>query len=231
MIVAALFLFGCGDGGDGEDFAGGGGGENDQVAGDIGGGDGDQISGDVGSIVTSTYRIVINGQGLPSAVPFSLEADLIFTVTLDLTAATNNGINPVDVAIFTTASPIIGTAGALYFGTNTSLSALRGSNLGASNIDIAFVEVTPDNTGIVITVDGNVFGLPNARLNTFNIYNITTDIITAQIHNILAGTIQIQLSPDGQSVGGTIALGGSSGFAGPGITSEYQATFSGTRIL
>jgi hypothetical protein len=187
--------------------------------------------------VLGSYQITITGEGsfsgTPSGYPFSINAVLVVTPTIDTSEVVNNGVNPVDVGIFTTVSPIVGQAGALWFGTNTSLCSLVGCSNGGSGIDIAFVDGIADpNAGtaeVNITVDGNAFGLPNARLATFNIYNLTTDL-TAQIHNVLAGTVLLQITDGGQSVSGTINLGGNSGFDGPGITSEYLANFSGSRI-
>jgi hypothetical protein len=91
------------------------------------------------------------------------------------------------------------------------------------------VQFDPATGQALIRVDGNIFGLPAARLNTFNMYNLTSGVI-AQIHNVLGGQILIQFSPDGQSVSGNIALLGSSGFGGPTPTSQYVATFSGTLV-
>jgi hypothetical protein len=165
---------------------------------------------------------------MPSTA-FIQEADIVIVPTIDPTDALNNGVNPIDIGIFTTTSPIIGNAGALYFGTNTSLSSLVGSNQGASALDITFVTVNNSVGQIGIQIDGNAFGLPSARLGTFNIFNLT-DGVTAQIHNVLAGTVSLQLSNGGQSIQGTIQLGGSSGFSGGNVTSLYSATFTGTRV-
>ncbi len=174
--------------------------------------------------VNSTYNIVVTGQG-NFGPPFQQSASLFIVPTI-ADGTQQNGVNPVDVAIFTNQSPIVGAAGALYFATNTSLTSLIGSNLGASAIDVAFVQVNQANRSVSIQIDGNVFGIPAARLNTLNIYNLTTGLF-AQIHNILAGTVNFNLN--GDQVQGTIELGGSSGFQGPSISSLYVANFRGTR--
>jgi hypothetical protein len=173
------------------------------------------------------YAIMIT-----DGVSFSVPATLETFVTINPAPEIDNGVNPIDVAIITDgniASPLVGVAGALWFGTNTSLCVLVSCTIGASGIDIAFVQVDAAARQVLITVDGNVFGLPAARLNTFNIYNVTSGV-TAQIHNVLAGEVFIQFSNDDQSVSGTIALLGSSGFGGPTPTSQYVANFSGTLI-
>lgn len=192
--------------------------------------------GNAAAIDLGTYRIVISGQvtfsGLPASPPFNRSATLVVTPTidpLDPSLSTNNGVNPVDIGIFTDDSPIIGFAGALYFGTNTSLSSLVGSSIGASAIDVAFVEVDQSAGRVIAAIDGDVFGLPNARLNTFNIFN-ARDSITTQIQSVLAGTVILEFSDNGNTIAGSITIGGSSGFGGVGITTEYTATFSGTRV-
>lgn len=77
-------------------------------------------------VPNSAYEISVNWEG-----GIALPADLVITPTIDTApqATTNNGVNPVDVGIFTRASPLVGNAGALWFGTNTSLSAIKGSKL------------------------------------------------------------------------------------------------------
>lgn len=174
------------------------------------------------------YNIVLSGQASFSGVPgqsFQVPGVLVLRPT-NSEPQLDNGVNPVEVGIFTNASPIVGAAGALYFGTNTALSREVGFRQGEIGIDIAFVEVRGQR--VRVTVDGNAFGLPAARLGTFNIYNLTSGV-TAQIHNVLAGTIDVQFNDGAQTVNGTIQIGGSSGFGGPTVTSEYTASFTGTR--
>ena len=179
------------------------------------------------------YRIQITGQVLQSGgitSQFSVGAFLMLVPTIDpLAIGVRNGPNPVDVGIFTDVSPIIGNAGALYFGTNTAFCAVIRCTTAASAIDTTFVAVNPAQGRVDITVDGNVFGLPAARLNIFNIFNARTSLV-AQIYNILAGQIALQFGPGAQTVTGAIALGGSSGFTGPVVSTIYEATLTGVRV-
>jgi hypothetical protein len=101
--------------------------------------------------------------------------------------------------------------------------------LGTANIDVASVDAKQNDGTIAITVDGNALGLPNARIPTLNIYNVTSGS-PAQRHDILTGTVNIRFSDGGQNVTGDITLAGFPGFNGPAIPSNYQATFTGTRI-
>lgn len=178
------------------------------------------------------YSIQITGQANQAGglgAPFNLNAALVIIPTVDpQPIGVRNGPNPVDVAIITNASPLQGVAGALYFGTNTSFCSLVGCTIGASAIDTTAVTADATRGTVMITVDGDVFGQPTARLNVFNIFNIRTGV-TAQIYHVLAGGITIQFADGAQSVSGTIDLGGNSGFSGPAVTTAYRATFRGTR--
>jgi hypothetical protein len=178
--------------------------------------------------VCSVYDVTINGQvtfsGAPAAPPFAHRAFLYVTDLFTPDPQTTNGPNPADIGFFTLdpANPFLGVAGALYFATNTSLSeAVIPTTTQGSGIDLAFVAWEPTTQVLSVAVDET-----RARLGVLNIFNATTGV-TAQIHNVLAGMVEMQFSPNFANVGGTILLGGSSGFAGPGMGSEYQAQFSG----
>ena len=177
------------------------------------------------------YAITLHGVvGAGSGrTPFTQSALLVLVPTVDPTAATGNGVNPVVVGIKTASSPILGVAGALWFGTNLAVSAVIGSSpaVGASAIDVAFVAAAGNRVGV--TLDGNVFGLPLARVNYLNIFNVQTSIL-AQIHNVLSGRLLVlDVTQGGAAVQGSIGLGGSSGFDGPTVTSLYAAHFTGVR--
>jgi hypothetical protein len=183
-----------------------------------------------GSIpLNSQYEIKIVGNTTPGGA-ISTVADLVVRPTVAQGPTPSiNGVNPVDVGIFTRSSPVEGNAGALWFGTNTSLASFKGSNLGVANIDLAFVDVKQNDGTVAMTVDGNAFSLPGARIATLNIYNVTTGS-PAQVHNILTGTVNIRFLNGGQNITGEITLAGTPGFSGPAVSSNYQATFTGTRV-
>jgi hypothetical protein len=179
--------------------------------------------------VNSQYQINIVGTTAPGGAVATV-ADLVVMPTVAQgAAASTNGANSVDVGIFTRSSPVDGNAGALWFGTNTSLASFKGSNLGAAAIDVAFVDAKQNDGTVAITVDGNAFGLPNARIATLNVYDVASGS-PVQRHDILTGTVNIRFLNGGQSVTGDITLAGFPGFNGPAIPSNYQATFNGTRI-
>ena len=91
-----------------------------------------------------------------------------------------------------------------------------------SGIDLTLVAWEPTTQVLSVTVDDT-----RTRLGVLDIFNATTGV-TAQSHNVLAGMVELPFSPNFATVGGTILLGSSSGFAGPGASSEYQAQFSGS---
>ena len=146
--------------------------------------------------------------------------------TLDPSAASGNGVNPVDVGIKTATSPIVGSAGALLFGTNVGLAAQLGSSaiVVPSAVDVASVSLSGGH--IEAQIDGDAYGQPTARVNYLNIYNVTSSV-AAQVHNVLAGTLTLDV--DGSRIDGQIDLQGSSGFGGPQVSSYYRASVSGTR--
>jgi hypothetical protein len=178
------------------------------------------------------YQITINGittfSGVAGGPLFSHTAFLVLTAPFNPAPETNNGVNALDVGIFTiTGNPFLGVAGALYFATNTSLSeAVIGTSTAGSNLDLAFVTWAPTTSELFVALDGDSSGLPHARFGVLNIYNSTTSV-TAQIHNILTGTVLLQFSNNFSNVAGNILFGGSSGFGGPFVSSEYRAAFSG----
>ena len=181
----------------------------------------------------AVYRVEITGIALQAggvSSTFSLPGHVVVAPPFDPRAiGVFNGPNPIDLGIFTDASPILGVAGALYFGSNTGFCRLIGCSTFASAIDTTFVAIDQRQGTVNVVVDGNVFGLNTARLSIFNIFNIRTSIV-AQIYNVLAGGVALQFTNGGQGISGNIVLGGSSGFGGAAVTTEYRATVNGRRI-
>jgi hypothetical protein len=176
--------------------------------------------------LSSQYEITIAGHTVPGGA-ISVVADLVVLPTVATSAtAASNGVNPVEIGIFTRPSPIAGNAGALSFATNTALASHIGSNLGASSVDVAFVDAKQNAGTVDITLDGKAFGLPDAQVSTLNIYKIASGA-SVQTNNILTGLVNLRFSNSGQDVSGDIIL---SGFGGPAVASSYQATFTGTRV-
>jgi hypothetical protein len=175
--------------------------------------------------LNSQYEITIEGNTAPGGA-ISVVADLVVLPTVATATAPANGVNPVEIGIFTRARPVPGNVGALSFGTNTAVANHIAGNLGASSVDVAFVDAKQNEGTVDITVDGKAFSLPNARLSTLNIYNVASGS-TALANNILSGVVNLRFLNGGQRVSGDITL---SGFGGPGLASSYQATFTGTRV-
>lgn len=196
---------------------------------------GNTLSKDTSDISTNTvYSINITGQGFYGSIPdqtFQVQGALVIVPTQDPGSeyTVQNGINIVDIGIFTNANPLLGVAGALYFGSNTALCQFLGCNTSASAIDVSYVNFDSVNQKLEVVLDGNAFGLPASRFAVFNIYNLRTSLVT-QIQHILAGAVTIDFKNEGKTVSGTIELGGSSGFGGPNITTQYLAYFEGTQV-
>lgn len=173
------------------------------------------------------YSITISGQTFE---PFSRTGCLIVSPQIVPAAGNinfNNGPNARDIGLFS-GSPIVGQAGAIWFGTNTSMCELAniGCNIGASGLDIAFVTADETTGTLNISLDGQIFNVPNgnAITGTLNIFNWQSGV-TAQIINIVQGTMSLRFSADAQSVTGEVR------FTGYNIgTVPYHATISGTRV-
>jgi hypothetical protein len=148
-----------------------------------------------------------------------LAAEVHLVPAVDPTNASTNGPNPVEVAIFTSASATAGTNGALDFGTNTSLASIRAGHAAASATDVAFVTVDTGAGRVEAVLDRDALALPGALSGTFNVYGVAS----GGTDDIVGGTVTVRVDASGQSTSGTIQLGGSTG-------SQYSATFSGTRI-
>lgn len=168
--------------------------------------------------IDAVYGVQIQGRAGPLSgyAPFDLAAEVHLSPTIAPTIPTTNGSNPIDVAIFTSPAVPLGTHGALSFGTNTSLAAVRGG-APASAVDIAFVTLSVGGSHLEAVVDGSALSFPGGRPGAFNVYGVAS----GAIDEVVAGTVTVRLDGSG-SMSGTIQLGGSSG-------SQYSATFSGSR--
>lgn len=230
--IVSCALAGCDDDGAGDsggvveegDGAEDGDGEGGGVEEGDGGGDGDALIED-----RLTYAITIEGaayfSGAPSGETWTLPAVLIVVPTIDVTGVIDNGLNAIDYAIVTEASPNLGVAGALNFFSNTGLCYVVDCSVSASAIDI--VHLTAGRPGSIVVeseIDENV-----ARLATLNVYNLRSDIV-AQVHNVLAGIVRFEISADRGTVSGEISLAGTDGFGAGTPNTGYEATFAGTLL-
>lgn len=130
--------------------------------------------------------------------------------------------NPLDFGLFTEVSPIVGQAGALWFATNTAFCELV--NCSVSGIaDLATVQAQRVEQGIEAVALANT---GTTGYGTLNIYNLTSGV-AAQVHHVMGGGVHFILDEEQEAIFGEIALDGSSGFGGPGVTSRYTAQFSG----
>lgn len=188
-----------------------------------------------GSTIPSnaSYRATITGRVLASGgvvSTFVRDAMLEVRPPLDPQAlGVSNGPNPRDIGIVTDASPFVGVAGALAFGTNTGFCVLSGCSIGNSVLDTSFVTIDQARGEVRARVDGNVWGLPLARLDTFNIFNALSGPL-AHVYQVLTGDLVVAFGAGGQTVTGQMQLGGASGFSVASVSTIYDATFSGVRV-
>jgi hypothetical protein len=190
----------------------------------------------------ATYSITVTGTVFSGSTNF-LEPDTVFTpigqstltggllveppVGVDFTpqGQTTNGVNARDVGFFV-GSPLLAEPG-IYLVTDSYLfSQVRLDLPTLAPFDDAFVTANEQAGQLDIRLDGDLNGLPYARQVLQNAYGVPFGIV-GDLAQILTGNAHIQFSTDGQTVSGTINVGGG-GVIEPG-SSAYQATFTGTR--
>lgn len=140
---------------------------------------------------------------------------------------TRNGVNPVDVALFSgnpTGSP---STGAIQAVTNTKLAGLNGSTgpLVMSALDLAYVSATNN---------GNCISVKPDQTSLLALYDANPDIFTAssslvaQIYYVQLGELSVCSSDGYRNLNGTINLYGSSYFGGFQPTIRYLGALSGS---
>ncbi len=178
--------------------------------------------------VPSVYRIEIEGtvHNDHGSLPVEVVGWLLVTYPYDETAAGLNDVNIVDIGIRTDLSPLIGYAGAIWFGTNTSIARDLGITTTVQGADVDVVTERRDDDVVYADV---IHGLtPNAD---FNVYDVRDDQSAAQISYLLEGTVSVRFAADGSSITGRIDLGGTSGMGDPRVTTQYHADISGQRYV
>jgi hypothetical protein len=180
------------------------------------------FSGSTNFLDTTTVFTPLSNFTLPGGLVIEPPVGVNFTPT----GQTTNGVNARDVGFFV-GSPIAGQAGALWLVTDSFLFSQVHINLPTSEVfDDAFVTANAAAGTLDIRLDGDLSGLPYARVVVQNTYGLTSGLL-GELAQILTGGAKLQFSPDGRTVSGSVrVLGG--GIIEPG-SSAYQATFTGTR--
>jgi hypothetical protein len=151
---------------------------------------------------------------------FGLYGSLILTPTIDPYNASNNGVNPHDVAI-NTGNIGLGGAGVLEYATNTYLHQYFGGNESqAAAVDVANVSEDDGAGTMTVNPDSNT-----ARISQLNVMYVSDGLLSTG-YQIIAGQIDLQFSNGGTEVSGTLTLYGE-GFIEAG-TVAIQASFSGS---
>lgn len=169
------------------------------------------------------YRVQLTGQ--TNRGGFTRPGDLYVFPALETSGANfNNGINARDIGLFSgnpSASP---ETGAIWFATNTGVYDRVGLRTitGDALIDVAVVEANEEAGLIDLTLDPNA-----ARTVQLNLMNARGGL-TANVYQLLEGTMQLQFTDSGRGVRGEIQFVGN-GFIEPG-RSPYQAALDGVLV-
>jgi len=158
-----------------------------------------------------------------AAQNFTLRGKLVVLPTRDTSGANfNNGVNPTDIGLFVGSPAANPQAGAIWFATNTKVfsDVGKGNRSQRAAIDVAFVNLDSQAGAINIKVDSNA-----ARTSQLNTFNVRSGL-TANVYQIVAGSMTINFKGRGESITGALDLIGS-GFIYPGST-RIQATVTGS---
>lgn len=158
---------------------------------------------------------------------FTLRGTLVVLPTRDRSGVNfDNGVNARDVGLKVGSPASAPKAGSVWFATNTTVFA----NMGVGNIlqryaslDVAYVEVNDKKNQINIVVDDQSV----ARASQLNSFNVKSGL-TANMYQILAGSMWLRFSSNGSRVDGAFDFVGS-GYMYPG-SSRVQARITGMKV-
>lgn len=174
-------------------------------------------SSQVAVTLPTVYRVQLSGQVGRNGLTRDVRVGgwLLVTAPYDAAPVGANDTNVVDVGLRTDTSPLDGLAGALWFGTHTSVMGdmdLGGVTPNAGPVDV--VTETVDGSLLVAQV---ITAL--APANTLNLFEVDEGGVLAAV---LAGTVQLRFSPDGSRLTGRIDL------SDPVTGAEYHADLEGS---
>lgn len=175
----------------------------------------------------TAYLYSVNLSGAAGGNAFNRSGMLILTDTISA-AGTRNGVNPVDIGLFSGDPRGFPSAGAVHAVTNTKLASLTGrtGSLVTSALDLAYVTVA--NSCITVKPDQTILlGLYDWNPNMFS---ASSSIFSSQIYYIQKGEISFCFSDGFRTVKGIETFYGTSYFSGYQPTVEYRGVFSGTFI-
>ncbi len=152
------------------------------------------------------YSVTLHGKA--SGWSFSRTGKLALADYPITTVATTNGINAADILLVSGSPAANPQRGAIKYATNSSLVS------GMANLDLAFVTYDQTKRTLKIRPDGRLtYAYPS--------YWTSTSGLTANLHTINGGSIELTFSQDFLNIKGSINITST-------LRGTYRATLSGT---
>lgn len=176
-----------------------------------------------GAIARTTWIYQVSLSGVVNTItPFYRSGYLILTPTI--TNNTNNGVNPIDLALVSGNPAASPSPGSIQYFTNYYLYRLVGG-IGTSQLDLAYVSM--NRNCILIQPHTNFL----MGLNKQNPSIFTARLgVSAQLYYTLSGSMQVCSSDGWKTVTGNIDYLGSSFFSSPYPSMPYKSSFTGKYI-
>lgn len=157
---------------------------------------------------------------------FTLRGTLVVLPTRDRSGVNfGNGVNARDVGLKIGSPASAPQAGAVWFATNTTVFADMGVGNALqryASLDTAFVTISDARNRIRIVVDDQSV----ARASQLNSFNVKSGL-TANVYQILAGSMELRFSSNNSRVNGSLDFIGS-GYLYPG-SSRVKAKITGAK--
>jgi hypothetical protein len=168
-------------------------------------------AGSAGAAIPQSAVYDVQLQGNVNGVPFSRTGGMAVGPTV--TAATSNGVNPIDLCLGSGSPFITPELGAIWFSTNTVCV-----NSSGARLDMAFVSADPQAGVVTIRPD------PNTSATGANGFSQSSGL-TGAVWQIFDGAMTVSFQGNGETVTGTID------FLGTGAIfhsqNRYTATLTG----
>lgn len=162
---------------------------------------------------SGVYSVTLSG--IVSNRPFTRTAVLVVTPTMDYTNASGNGVNPLEIGIFSGNPSLSPSTGAIQFATNTWM-------LGSpTKLDVSYVTVNSAAGTVDIQMDPRL-----SRGSVYELFNASSGQ-TANVYAISAGNVHLSFQNGGNTISGTAYFQGQGFLYG---NATYLASISGTRL-
>lgn len=171
------------------------------------------------------FGVTLNGMAVverpdstQDTIPLAgLAGELDVAQPFDSTSA--NGVNAVDLGLFTEQAPAAGAPG-VRFATNTRLAGAN--TVGAAGDDVADVAIATGGTDVDATLLTTVVGGPCTVLPTDNVFAADS------VYKMVAGSLLVTVTSS--SASGSVTFDGAPCDGVSATTTVLTATFTGSRI-